>query len=424
MVVAVAVGRTGIDTLLVASQVVLSIVLPFVTVPLVYLTSCKSVMTVRKAREPLVMSSPSDTDLRIATPQQVESAEADEMNWLEAFFDNRDGFAYDPSMPAWDEFNRLGRYLSWSRQQSFEERSAFKDALVRSFNDIYGTDENDLANWATLCHILDITPIPENLDGCRDAVKATFVNLVDLVDLPNSEKPLHLFTSEAALSEYTLREHKVFPKGSAYAGGLLRHLLRQIMNPGTRVASRTLLPNGDGSDVVVADRGSKLNANATQLYKLALNFQSSLTMSVTLTVPEGFQYVGASLLSTVFVLIGQSVVVGKWRKRSGIQYPQLYAEKAEVEASKDSYIFNCAQRAHQNTLENLPVIYATTLLTAVKYPIIAASACATWSVARVFYTRGYLTGEPKKVSIALLFKGQVLMEPCEAHQPSQHLRKH
>jgi metal iron transporter len=48
MVVAVAVGRSGIDTLLVASQVALAIVLPFVTFPLIWLTSSKKVMSVRK----------------------------------------------------------------------------------------------------------------------------------------------------------------------------------------------------------------------------------------------------------------------------------------------------------------------------------------------------------------------------------------
>ncbi len=41
-------GRSGIDTLLVASQVALSIVLPFVAAPLIWLTSSKSVMSVRK----------------------------------------------------------------------------------------------------------------------------------------------------------------------------------------------------------------------------------------------------------------------------------------------------------------------------------------------------------------------------------------
>jgi metal iron transporter len=47
MVVAVALGRPGIDTLLVASQVVLAIVLPFITFPLIWLTSSKKVMSVR-----------------------------------------------------------------------------------------------------------------------------------------------------------------------------------------------------------------------------------------------------------------------------------------------------------------------------------------------------------------------------------------
>ncbi|ESK81850.1 putative transporter of the nramp family [Moniliophthora roreri MCA 2997] len=47
MVVAIAIGRTGIDTLLVLSQVVLSIVLPFITLPLIYVTSSKELMSVR-----------------------------------------------------------------------------------------------------------------------------------------------------------------------------------------------------------------------------------------------------------------------------------------------------------------------------------------------------------------------------------------
>jgi metal iron transporter len=47
MVVAVSVGRSGINSLLVASQVVLSVVLPFVAFPLIYLTSSEVVMRVR-----------------------------------------------------------------------------------------------------------------------------------------------------------------------------------------------------------------------------------------------------------------------------------------------------------------------------------------------------------------------------------------
>ncbi|THH18264.1 hypothetical protein EW146_g2684 [Bondarzewia mesenterica] len=47
MVVAIAVGRRGIDMLLVVSQVVLSIVLPFIVFPLIWLTSSKSIMSIR-----------------------------------------------------------------------------------------------------------------------------------------------------------------------------------------------------------------------------------------------------------------------------------------------------------------------------------------------------------------------------------------
>ncbi|KAG9099430.1 hypothetical protein FS749_001290 [Ceratobasidium sp. UAMH 11750] len=48
MIVAIAIGRKGIDALLVASQVALSIVLPFVIFPLVYLASSDVVMRVPK----------------------------------------------------------------------------------------------------------------------------------------------------------------------------------------------------------------------------------------------------------------------------------------------------------------------------------------------------------------------------------------
>ena len=50
MVVAIIFGRAGIDTLLVISQVVLSIVLPFVMFPLIWLTSSSVVMRVQRPR--------------------------------------------------------------------------------------------------------------------------------------------------------------------------------------------------------------------------------------------------------------------------------------------------------------------------------------------------------------------------------------
>ncbi|KAI0275333.1 hypothetical protein BC834DRAFT_852344 [Gloeopeniophorella convolvens] len=76
----------------------------------------------------------------------------------------------------------------------------------------------------------------------------------------------------------------------------------------------------------------------------------------------------------------------------------MYAEKAEQDASRDALIFNCKQRAHQNTLENTPTIILTTLISAVQYPKYAAVACGLWNLGRVLYTLGYATGEPKKRS--------------------------
>ncbi|KAJ3507178.1 hypothetical protein NLJ89_g6453 [Agrocybe chaxingu] len=119
-------------------------------------------------------------------------------------------------------------------------------------------------------------------------------------------------------------------------------------------------------------------------------------MSSTVTLPNGFTYVGAALLSTVYLLLCQHAMVNRFRRRAGIKYPQLYAEKAEAAASGDANKFNCAQRAHQNTLENIPIVYVLTLLSGVKYPIFAATTCALWTVSRIFYTRGYITGDPNK----------------------------
>ncbi|KAF5385118.1 hypothetical protein D9615_000898 [Tricholomella constricta] len=161
-------------------------------------------------------------------------------NTLDEFFDGYaySGFSYDPNKPAWDEFHRMARFLHWGKEKKAEERESFKDALVQAFNGIYGTDENNLESWQTLCRVLSITPLPEGLEACREAVKRTYVNLVDLVDLPNSQSALMIFDTEAALSEYTLENHKIFPKENAYAGGLLKHLLRNIMNPRAVTRSR------------------------------------------------------------------------------------------------------------------------------------------------------------------------------------------
>ena len=60
LIVAAASGRSGIDTLLVASQVILSIVLPFIVLPLVWLTSSRAIMSVKKPNKTRPVSTASD----------------------------------------------------------------------------------------------------------------------------------------------------------------------------------------------------------------------------------------------------------------------------------------------------------------------------------------------------------------------------
>ncbi|KAI0639118.1 natural resistance-associated macrophage protein [Trametes polyzona] len=76
VVVAIAVGRRGIDTLLVASQVALAIVLPFVAAPLILLTSSKAVMSVRKPPPSLpAVRTPAADSTRIP-PDPASSSES------------------------------------------------------------------------------------------------------------------------------------------------------------------------------------------------------------------------------------------------------------------------------------------------------------------------------------------------------------
>lgn len=85
--------------------------------------------------------------------------------------------------------------------------------------------------------MLRISPIPDRLEACRDTVKGTHVDIVDLLDTPNTEKQVQVFNSVQQLSNYTKDTRKYFPKENAYAGGVLKFLLREIISPPTVVAS-------------------------------------------------------------------------------------------------------------------------------------------------------------------------------------------
>ena len=70
-----------------------------------------------------------------------------------------------------------------------------------------------------------------------------------------------------------------------------------------------------------------------------------------------------------------------------LQYPQMYSDKHPI--------FNCYQRAHQNTLEATPFYLALVLTGGLRHPMIAAGAGAIYLAARIIYSLGYYTGNPK-----------------------------
>jgi len=119
-------------------------------------------------------------------------------------------------------------------------------------------------------------------------------------------------------------------------------------------------------------------------------------MVFNIAVPDRYPYVLLVAVSTSYLTAWQTYLVGRARKAAKVDYPQVYAEKAEALANKDAQKFNCAQRAHQNTLEFMPATVISLLVAGLRHPEISAGLGAAWLFGRVLYTQGYITGDPKK----------------------------
>ncbi|KAI5983437.1 hypothetical protein EDC04DRAFT_2837901 [Pisolithus marmoratus] len=114
-------------------------------------------------------------------------------------------------------------------------------------------------------------------------------------------------------------------------------------------------------------------------------------------LPEEYKYITGPLIALSWVLFCQALLVSGARRRAGIAYPQLYAEQAECKTNPAAVKFNCTQRAHQNTLEFVPIVIPGTLVTGLKYPLLAVGLSSAFCVGRVLYTWGYKSGNPAKV---------------------------
>ncbi|KJY02158.1 hypothetical protein TI39_contig96g00001, partial [Zymoseptoria brevis] len=82
------------------------------------------------------------------------------------------------------------------------------------------------------------------------------------------------------------------------------------------------------------------------------------------------------------------------RVTAGIKYPKAHADTADMssatpEQKQAMHIFNCAQRAHGNFLENHPGVVMAMLISGLKWPVVTAGLGVTWIVGRIVYQIGY-----------------------------------
>ncbi|KAF5364730.1 hypothetical protein D9757_012483 [Collybiopsis confluens] len=106
-----------------------------------------------------------------------------------------------------------------------------RDAIAEQFNMFFGSDVNDLNAWNNLFRALRIVEVPDTIDQCKKAIRGIHVNICDLVDYSlntgyNSEPKI--FDTENELAECSRASGKIYPRDNAYAGGLLKFLLREI----------------------------------------------------------------------------------------------------------------------------------------------------------------------------------------------------
>jgi len=135
---------------------------------------------------------------------------------------------------------------------------------------------------------------------------------------------------------------------------------------------------------------------------------------VAMSLPNDYGYVIITGIGAGLMVMWKGFRVGKARKQYGVEYPDMY--------SKESKTFNCIQRAHQNTLENLAQFYFLLTTGGLSCPRLAAAAGWVWIAGRVVYALGYSTGEPKKrVNGVFGYLGLLTLLGCSVHTAIQYI---
>ena len=132
-------------------------------------------------------------------------------------------------------------------------------------------------------------------------------------------------------------------------------------------------------------------------------------------LPEDYGYVILTGVGAIFMALWKGVKVGRARKEHGVAYPALY--------SNDNKVFNCIQRAHQNTLENLSQFMFLLTMAGFSHPRLAAAAGWVWIAGRIVYGLGYSTGLPEKRNRgAFGYLGLLTLLTCSVHTAIQTIK--
>ncbi|TCD65123.1 hypothetical protein EIP91_003054 [Steccherinum ochraceum] len=165
---------------------------------------------------------------RLGTQVRIFPQELSHGVHIDEYFARHRTFNYDSFSPVMDEFHGMAKALHWGSKKIQKEKRKLRDALAMQFNDYFGTDVDDVNAWRSMCVVLGVEMIPEDMRACRKIVKRAHANIIDYIDAKRLGQRVRKFPSLKTLAKYTYAEDKVFPKEQAKAGGVLKYLLRTI----------------------------------------------------------------------------------------------------------------------------------------------------------------------------------------------------